>query len=253
MTLDLLDPIGPPFANWSIVDAEENFIPFAEARSQAERLVEENVTRENGVPWPRDGYRFWASTLAPPEVPLSRSATLSVKAGSPDNNRLKLQIGGFDAPPELDLLSYGAFGAALIGLASAWPCPWINACAFLTNYWRKSTAIGQPPARFSRFQLAWMSYLSAPLAAGLVVPPELASEPGPNGGLILSAVTERFDPTNPDHLRRSQILAGLMVDRVDGGDWGSHPPPLLALIDGVYYDISDLSRDEIKQLGRGES
>lgn len=246
-TLDLLNLIGPPFANWSIVDADENYIPMEEARGQAVRLVEENVDREDGIPWPRGGYAFWASTLALPEVPFARSATLSVRAGSPDNNRMTLAVGGFDAPPELDLVTYPGFKAALIALASTWPCPWANAHAFIDGYWRKSTALGEPPARFSGFHLAWISYLSAPLAAGLAIPPELIAEPGPNGGLILSAVTEQFDPTNPSHLQRSQILARVMVDQVDGGVWGSDPPPLLALIDGVHYDISDISVDDLRR------
>lgn len=246
-TLDLLNPIGPPFADWSIVDAEENYIPIEQARDQAVRLVEENVSRDDGIPWPRGGYAFWASTLAPPKAPLARSASLNMNAGSPDKNRMKLEVGGFGAPPELDLITYRGFKAALIALASTWPCPWANAHAFIDGYWRKSTALDEPPARSSRFQMPWVCYLSAPLTAGLKVPPEIVSEPGPKGGVILSAVTERFDPTNPSHLRRSKLLAGVMVDQVDGGVWGSDPPPLLALIDGVHYDISDISVDDLRR------
>jgi hypothetical protein len=243
----LLNPIGPPFADWSIVDAEENYIPIEQARDQAVRLVEENVSRDDGIPWPRGGYAFWASTLAPPKAPLARSASLDMNAGSPDKNHMKLEVGGFGAPPDLDLITYRGFKAALIVLASTWPCPWANAHAFIDGYWRKSTAPGEPPARCSRFQLPWVCYLSAPLTAGLKVPPELVSEPGPNGGVILSAVTERFDPADADHLRRSKALSGVMVDQVDGGVWPSVPQPPLALIDGVYYDISDITIDDLKR------
>jgi len=57
----------------------------------------------------------------------------------------------------------------------------------------------------------WIAYLSAPLAAGLTPPPDLFPEQTPGGGLILSAVKDQIDPTNPDHVRRSKILGEIMT------------------------------------------
>ncbi|MDR3470074.1 MAG: hypothetical protein P4M09_00015, partial [Devosia sp.] len=136
-TLDLLNPIGPPFSNWSIVDVSETYIPMEQAREHVTRLVEENASRDDyGEPWPEDGYSFWASTLSPPAVPFARSASLTVRAGSPNQNHVTLKVGGFGAPPELDLITYAGFKAALVVLASIWPCRWFSACAFSNNYWR---------------------------------------------------------------------------------------------------------------------
>ncbi len=45
------------------------------------------------------------------------------------------------------------------------------------------------------------------------VPPEIVTERTPDGGLLMSAVEERLDPTNPEHLRRARILAETMVSR----------------------------------------
>jgi hypothetical protein len=74
---------------------------------------------------------------------------------------------------------------------------------------------------FSMFHMAWISYLSAPLAVGLTPPAELAAQRMPGGGLILSAVQDRLDPDNSDHVRRSRILTDLMLERV--GNDGTSP------------------------------
>ena len=68
------------------------------------------------------------------------------------------------------------------------------------------------------FHMAWMPYLSAPLAKGLVPPPELIAEPTPGGGLLLVAAEERLDPTDPEHLRRSRMLAEIMIEWAGGSD-----------------------------------
>jgi hypothetical protein len=133
------------------------------------------------------------------------------------------------APPDPDIITYPAFKGALVALASIWPCPWLCAYAFVSDYWRVSPAPGEAPAPYSTCHMAWIAYLSAPLAAGLVAPADLVCEPGPNGGLILSAVTERFDPTDPDHLRRCKQLVEILIERVDGGKRGPDPKPVVTV------------------------
>jgi hypothetical protein len=36
---------------------------------------------------------------------------------------------------------------------------------------------------------------------------EILTEPTPDGGLLMSATTDRLDPMNPEHVRRARILA----------------------------------------------
>ena len=45
----------------------------------------------------------------------------------------------------------------------------------------------------------------------LQLPEEILTERTPDGGLLMIAAEERLDPTNPDHLRRSRILAETMI------------------------------------------
>jgi len=66
------------------------------------------------------------------------------------------------------------------------------------------------------FDGVWIAYLSAPLAAGLTAPSDLYPERTPGGGLILAAVKDRIDPTNPDHLRRSIRLRDIMAKQIAG-------------------------------------
>jgi hypothetical protein len=40
------------------------------------------------------------------------------------------------------------------------------------------------------------------------------AERTPDGGLLMSAATERLDPTNPEHVRRARILADTMIAKV---------------------------------------
>ncbi len=93
--------------------------------------------------------------------------------------------------------------------------------------------VDRPAARSARalFEVAWIGYLSAPLAAGLTPPPDLVAERTPGGGLILSAVQTRIDPSNPDHMRRSRQLEAIMLERVGLSEYGrpNAPPARVGL------------------------
>jgi Immunity protein 52 len=65
----------------------------------------------------------------------------------------------------------------------------------------------------SKFQIPWLGYLSAPLAAGVTVRPEIQTERTLDGGLLMTATEDRLDPTNPEHLRRARILAETLIAR----------------------------------------
>ena len=50
-------------------------------------------------------------------------------------------------------------------------------------------------------------------AVGLKVTSEILTEHLPDGGLLMSVTTERFDPTDAKHLRRARIVAEIMIER----------------------------------------
>jgi hypothetical protein len=61
--------------------------------------------------------------------------------------------------------------------------------------------------------------LSAKQAAGVTPPREILSERTADGGLLMSATTDRLDPTNPEHVRRARILAETLI-ACTGYQWG---------------------------------
>ena len=63
----------------------------------------------------------------------------------------------------------------------------------------------------SGFHIPWLGYLSAPLASGFELPPEILTERTPDGGLLMTATKERLGPTVPEHRRR--VIAETMVAR----------------------------------------
>ena len=70
-----------------------------------------------------------------------------------------------------------------------------------------------PTFPYSIFHIPWIAYLSAEDATGVTLPSDILTERTPDGGLLMSATTDRLDPMNPEHARRARILAGLMIAR----------------------------------------
>ena len=71
-----------------------------------------------------------------------------------------------------------------------------------------------PTFPVSVFHVPWIVYLSADRAAGLTLALEILTERTPDGGLLMSATTERLDPTNPEHVRRSRTEPGCLLHSV---------------------------------------
>jgi hypothetical protein len=63
----------------------------------------------------------------------------------------------------------------------------------------------------SVFHVPWIICLSAKHAAGVRVAREILTERTPDGGLLMSATTDRLDPMNPEHVRRARILAETLI------------------------------------------
>jgi hypothetical protein len=98
-----------------------------------------------------------------------------------------------------------------------WSPVWACANVFKMRDDKAPLLAGAPLFPYSRFHIPWIAYLSASLASGLQLPPEIRAERTPGGGLLMSGTEERLDPTNPEHLRRACILAEIMIARAGGG------------------------------------
>ena len=153
-----------------------------------------------------------------------KTMSFVVNAGSKlaSRNDVKLEAGALAIPPDPSIVTYSIFKPALLSLLSYWSCDWANAYAFKMGYWKAATAPGVPPMPYSRFHMPWLSYLSAPLAEGIVLPHDIVSERTADGGLLMIAAQERLDPANPEHMKRSRVLSDIMVERIGGDQRSPH-------------------------------
>jgi hypothetical protein len=223
-TLHELAPVAPAMRNWVFVDAAgENWTALSEVERDPSAFVLGRVVHDDwGKPWPDGGYSILIKgSETPSEFGAPESIKLWIVAGAQQNNRAEFEIGRPDRPKDPRLASYPVYRGATAALAEVWPCPWALASAFDPITRR---AGGQPsPRARTPFDLAWIGYLSAPLAAGLDPPRELLSEPTPGGGLFLSAVDTLIDQTDADHVRRARLLEEIMLERVGLASVGAGP------------------------------
>ena len=188
-------------------------------------VVEHNVEHDDdGLPYPEGGYCLVSQgSVVPSECGGPDSIHLSANVGGRWWNGLEFQVGADMAPPDLSLVTFPIYKGALEALAANWPCPWAAAYAYTpddepagryVNGVYHETEADRYAKAGAPFEVAWIAYLSAPLAAGLTPPPELVSERTPGGGLILSTAQERLDPANSEHIRRSRLLEAIIQARV---------------------------------------
>jgi hypothetical protein len=213
-TLDALSRIDPTtFCNWDIMDLPAiDSLPLAAARSRIAAIIEKNVSRDDfGEPDPDwGGYRAVASTghgLSP------RRMSLRIVSGAKRDGGTHLQAGEHDMFPDPVVVTYPVFRASLLAINAIWPPAWACAYAFRMDYDKVPLIPGAALFPYSRFHIPWLAYLSAPLAAGLELQPEIKTERTPDGGLLMIAAEQRLEPTDPEHLRRARILAQIMIAR----------------------------------------
>jgi len=70
-----------------------------------------------------------------------------------------------------------------------------------------------PTFPYSIYHIPWIGYLSAEHAAGVSLTRDIVTKRTPDGGLLMSAATDRLDPDNPEHVRRARIIAEVMIAR----------------------------------------
>jgi hypothetical protein len=231
-TLDTLSSIDPIFAAWVIVEhlfdlRSVRLIPLADARSRIAAIVEDNVPRnEFGKPSLARGYHANARAG---EFKDPRSVSFNVTAGGRYENGAKLEFAEYDVAPDLAIITYPLFKAALLEINAIWQAPWACAQAFRSGAVAVPTtefgwalgyridsvtqAPGDPGFPYSIFHIPWIAYLSPELADGLKLTSAILTEHTPDGGLLMSVTTERFDPTNLEHIWRARVLAEVMIER----------------------------------------
>jgi immunity protein 52 of polymorphic toxin system len=229
-TLDALSAIDPIFSDWQVMKygpAADSY-PLATARPQIAAVIEKNAQRDD---WrrlrPEWGYTLGAYTKTRDG---KRAIHLRINAGGEkQKGDTWLEAGGYNSPQELAVITYPVFKAALLAINASWPPPWACVCAFEDYYYDHPLSPGAALFPYSTFHIPWLAYLSIPLASGLELPPEILTEHTADGGVLMSAVEERLDPANPEHLRRARILAETMVKHT-GDKFGPNPPPV------IYFD-----------------
>jgi Immunity protein 52 len=211
-SLDALSRVDPLFTDWEILDpVAMTSLPLAIARTRISTVVENNLARDDyDQPEPESGYSLVAQTGN--AIP-SRIVTLRATVGAVFDGAISLRFGDVLQPTDPLIVTYPLFREALLATSAIWRPLWVYVSASTEHYWKGPIVPGAPVIRRNPFFITWIAYLSPAVTRGFVVEPELRTESAPDGGLLMSATDQRFDPSNPEHLRRACILAETMIAR----------------------------------------
>jgi hypothetical protein len=218
-TLDALTKIDSNiFPDWEVGDlpAMKGY-PLAVARSRIAEIIDHNVSLDDaGHPEPESGYTAVAHTTI-----VARSLRMTVWA---DHWSVWLKAGDEMVAPDLAIVTYPLFRAALLAINAIWQQQWACVQAFRYNYTKVPVHGGtgyrleslpmlpqDPTFPYSIFHIPWIAYLSAALATGVQLAPEIATERTADGGLLMTATKDRLDPDNSEHARRARIIAETMI------------------------------------------
>jgi hypothetical protein len=224
-TLDALSAIDPVFTGWEIINIRDmSSFPFAGARSRVAATIECNIVRNDyDQPSPNDGYHAVATAGVFKDP---RSVTFNADAGGKYGGGTKLEFGDYGVVTDPSIVTYPLFKAALLATNAVWRAPWACAQASRSDTVKVPFQLGNlkgtridsamqvprdPAFPESIFHIPWIAYLSTELAGGLQLASEILTERTSDGGLLMSVTTERFDATNPEHLRRARIVAETMI------------------------------------------
>jgi hypothetical protein len=210
--LDALAAISPLFRDWTFLDlfrnglemTEENIqeflFPLDEVRSRMTQMVERGVGKDDDwQPEPSGGYSMVAycgEDLSSPAV------TLSICGGGtvPSRQREATFETSERVAADPAIIAYPVFKAVFLSLVESWDVDWARAFSSdLRPHWKETY--------LQRFDLTWMTYLSAPFASRIVPPKDTLVERTKDGGLLLIAAEETFDASNPNHMAAAQSIA----------------------------------------------
>lgn len=241
--LDALSGIDPIFGDWIVLDPPNprsgdamtdylniKLLPLAVARPRIRQIVEDNVVLDDArEPCPEAGYAMRARVGG--HFDDSRTVHMGLKAGGRDDGETNLQFGESLKATDPAIVTYPMYKAALLAINAVWRPRWACAFAFRVDTisvpgaevapgvvgTRIDSAAAMPldpTFPYSIFHIPWIAYLSAEDAGDVTPPRDILTERTPDGGLLMSATTDRLDPMNFDHARRTRIIADLMIARL---------------------------------------
>lgn len=218
-TLDGLTRIDPSiFAGWQVGELwKMRGIPLAAARPRISEIIGRNAhPDDSGRPEPEHGFTAMALTTADEE---SRQMSLSVHSfGTLPESNVELRAGDLMVPPDLAIVSYPLFRSALLAINDIWLPPSTCAQVFRLDYEKVPLVPGAALFPHSEFHIPWIAYLGPSLLHGFAGAPDIKTERTPDGGMLMSAIEDRLDPTNPEHLRRARILADILIKATANSD-----------------------------------
>ena len=224
-TLDALSNIDPILADWTVSDARNMaLLSLAAARSRMASIIENNIARDDfDEPSPVYGYHAHARAGRFKDP---RSVMFTLQAGGKRGGDTMLKFGEYDVAPDVSIVTYPLFKAALLAINAVWPASWACAQVYRSGAIAVPIDLGgaqafrldsvsqvpsDPTFPDTAFHIPWIACLSWGLTTGLKLAPEILTERTPDGGLLMSATTDRLDPTNPEHIRRARILAETLI------------------------------------------
>jgi hypothetical protein len=212
-TLDALTKIDPNlFRNWKVIDmsAMRSF-PLAAVRPRIAEIIAHNVGPDDvDKSNPRFGYFAAGHNAVDPE---SHVMSIHVESGGVQPGNVWLQAGNEVVAPDPAIATYPLFRAALLAINAIWQQRWACVQVHRLNYDKAPLYPGASLFPYSQFHIPWIAYLGPSPLPNTIPPADIKTEPTSDGGLLVTAIEDRLDPTNPEHLRRARILAEILIAR----------------------------------------
>lgn len=195
--IDRLRQIDPVFELW--ISGTKGPRNFETLRDNFAKVVRYGLTRDDfGEPEPISGYWFGAYTRGQPE---SRCYSINVHAGAhtralSHQNDLIFDTSSMTTPAPSSI-TYPLFKAVLLAIIETW---------------QPDDALVMPRALMDlidlnrHFRESWMQYLAKPLAELIAPPDSVLVEHLLDGGLLMSATTDKFDVNDPAHVAGARAI-----------------------------------------------
>src|SRR3974390_1862339 len=222
--LDTFSAISPIFRPWWLFNTSlavgnawkrpkaQHYFSLDYARHHMTEIVQMGVHRDEGeFPLPVCGY-----TIVAMNSQLRSPATVNFHAHGADSCSDQYRRSAsfkteFRQVPAPELVAYPVFKAVLLALVSIFDVAYARAYSSeFSAQWRR------PEPRF--LDLSWMTYLSAPLARQIAIPPDIVTERLENGGLLMIAAQQTFDVNNPEHMQGARSILQAMAPLNDAAD-----------------------------------
>jgi hypothetical protein len=181
------------WGEWEGDDGDVVETPFAIIRQDLATAINrrKKIIPGTGGQWIEglDGYSFDLLNRSPDRSPQMFGIGLGA-GGSDSLNRVTLETSDW-GPADPSLLTFDVMRAATLALCESFQ-------AMFCNVFQGS--IKTLPDLPGRCMLGAMNYLGSAGAALVTPPPGVFAERHPDGGLLMVATRDRFDPENPAHV-----------------------------------------------------